>query len=396
MHHEVVKHKMTKKGWGSENQVWETSNAMCLGLMQKYRLDPAKETLEAKGTEDDDEAFMQQSGIDTQNFMRGMLVLKMGCQRWLEDYGGDTSGFIFKSVRDGSNTAEGTAKDFCIRHANQCGASKKKREAKMKEEKAARREKRMQLAKDEEEKEAKIKKDDPFSNLPEDSKYGLQRMLELARDDPFHYMEESAKNKVLKGQKDLRCDVCRVALGDAYERVSKLPKSMRHEDDMLPIVESVCTGGKDLSVPNYFGVEPPPLPPVWTDRYRPHIDKDTGLYKLKKFPKKAAKKRKQWREASATGKQKPPGGEESEADMMMVHACKDIMEPEKMTEVLYKQMKVCTAAGAGTACEPVLATARAICRAADGSVCNYDAASGAGATDRGSESSTAAESKKEL
>ena len=29
-----------------------------------------------------------------------MLVLKMGCQQWLEDYGGDTSGFVYKSVKD--------------------------------------------------------------------------------------------------------------------------------------------------------------------------------------------------------------------------------------------------------------------------------------------------------
>ena len=33
-------------------------------------------------------------------FMRAMLVLKMGCQQWLEDYGGDTSGFVYKSVKD--------------------------------------------------------------------------------------------------------------------------------------------------------------------------------------------------------------------------------------------------------------------------------------------------------
>jgi len=39
-------------------------------------------------------------------FMRAMLVLKMGCQQWLEDYGGDTSGFVYKSVKDGWNRLE--------------------------------------------------------------------------------------------------------------------------------------------------------------------------------------------------------------------------------------------------------------------------------------------------
>ena len=36
------------------------------------------------------------------DFMRAMLVLKMGCQHWLEDHGGDTSGFVYKSVKDRS------------------------------------------------------------------------------------------------------------------------------------------------------------------------------------------------------------------------------------------------------------------------------------------------------
>ena len=41
-----------------------------------------------------------------------------------------------------------------------------------------------------EQQEAKRDKDDPFAQLPEDSKFGLQRMLESARDDPFAYMDE--------------------------------------------------------------------------------------------------------------------------------------------------------------------------------------------------------------
>ena len=35
-----------------------------------------------------------------ESFMRSMLVFKMGCQQWLEDYGGDTSGYVYKSVKD--------------------------------------------------------------------------------------------------------------------------------------------------------------------------------------------------------------------------------------------------------------------------------------------------------
>merc|ERR1719491_2311565 len=110
-------------------------------------------------------------------------------------------------------------------------------------------------------------------------------MLEQARDDPLHYLEDDAKERVQEARAALRCDVCRMVLEEIHREVSKRPKSMQREYDILPFAESACQGGKDLSVPNYFGVEAPPLPPVWTDRYRPQLDKQTQFYKLKRFPK---------------------------------------------------------------------------------------------------------------
>ena len=79
--------------------------------------------------------------------MRSMLVFKMGCQQWLEDYGGDTSGYVYKSVKDyyigaphdasvrfssqaqvfllpsqeGKQSPAGAAQEFCIRSAKLCG-----------------------------------------------------------------------------------------------------------------------------------------------------------------------------------------------------------------------------------------------------------------------------------
>merc|ERR1712070_2337 len=121
----------------------------------------------------------------------------------------------------------------------------------------------------------------------------------------------------------------------------KRPKSMRAEFDILPFAEAACEGGQDLSVPAYFGVEPPPLPPAWTDKHRPRLDKKSNQYRLKRFPKKAAKKRAKWRELTAEGKNKPPNPDEHEGDMMMTMSCKDVMEPASMTEVLYEQMSAC-------------------------------------------------------
>merc|ERR1740117_2080084 len=111
---------------------------------------------------------------------------------------------------------------------------------------------------------------------------------------------------------------------------------MRAEFDILPFAEEACEGGKDKSVPSYFGVEPPPLAPLWTDFVRPKLDKKSNLWTLKKFPKKAAKKRKAWRKLTVTGQQKPPPPEEHEGDMMMTMSCKDILEPARMSELVFE------------------------------------------------------------
>jgi len=316
--------------------------------------------------------------------MRGMLVLKMGCQRWLEEFGGDTSGFIYKRVVEGG-TPEASAKEFCYSVQNQCGKEKKERQQKEKEKEKEREQKRRELRKKEDKVVAKAQEDDPFSKLPKDSMAGLQRMLEMAKDDPFAMMEEPAKLRIIQGQKDLRCEVCRVALEQVHSDVMKRPKSMRREYDILPFADAACEGGKDLSVPSYFGVEPPPLPPLFTDKYRPKLDKKLNRFTLKRFPKKAAKKRLKWRKLTPTGKQKPPEKDEHEGDMMMTLSCKDAMEPARMAEALYEQMLAC-GDGKEASCDPALAVARLTCRNADEASCIYDSGE-----DKSKESSKKAE-----
>merc|ERR1712113_206815 len=75
MYVEVKKHGMTQKGWGSESQVWETSSAICLAMLQKYKLSLKKQKLDKKAEDEDEE--MSMAGLspgDQQDFMRGMLV----------------------------------------------------------------------------------------------------------------------------------------------------------------------------------------------------------------------------------------------------------------------------------------------------------------------------------
>jgi len=370
MHEEVARHSMTAKGAGSEEQVWETSNAMCLALLQKYELKLGEiPSLEKKA--DDDELAMAAAAQEGRQheFMRAMLVLKMGCQQWLEDYGGDTSGFVYKSVKDGSQSPAGAAQEFCVR-SRLCGKSKerkKKQEAKEKE----RLKKRMKMAEEAEKKEEEKRKEDPMSSLPEDSKFGIQRMLEMARDDPLHYMDEEAQERVHKARSDLRCSVCSTVLEEAFNVVGKRPKSLQSEHDVLTVMEGMCSGGPDLSIPNYFGVDPPPLPAVWTDRWRPKFDKKVGHYTLKPFGK-GAKARQKWRKLSEEGKQKPLQSEENEQDIILTMTCKDILEPERFSESLFQHMASCEVA---SGCRAASAAANTVCRDSGGKPCRPESES---------------------
>ena len=177
----------------------------------------------------------------------------------------------------------------------------------------------MKMAEEAEKKEEEKRKEDPMSSLPEDSKFGIQRMLEMARDDPLHYMDEEAQERVHKARSDLRCSVCGTVLEEAFNMVAKRPKSLQSEHDVLTVMEGMCSGGPDLSIPNYFGVDPPPLAAVWTDRWRPKFDKKVGHYTLKPFGK-GAKARQKWRKLSEEGKQKPLQSEENEQAQTLVES----------------------------------------------------------------------------
>ena len=249
-----------------------------------------------------------------------------------------------------------------------CGGEGRKEKKRKEKEEKERLKKREAMAKVADLAEEKKTADDPFKSLPEDSKFGLQRMLEMARDDPFHYMEDDAKERVRKAQGDLRCDVCRAVIAEVHREVAKKPKSLQREYDILPLFDGACDGGRDLSLPAYFGVEPPPLPPVWTDRLRPHMKKKSNIWALRSFPEKAAKARRKWRKLSEKGGQKPPQQEEAEGDMMMTLACKDVLDAARMTEALYEQMAVCSRASS-PGCDAAAAAAQALCRSAEGAAC---------------------------
>mmetsp|Transcript_61969 Transcript_61969/g.135522 ORF Transcript_61969/g.135522 Transcript_61969/m.135522 type:complete len:469 (-) Transcript_61969:19-1425(-) len=371
MHEEVSKHDMVSKGTGSEAQVWETANAICFALLQKYRLQLSPPAL-VKKPEEEIESLLGSSGDSAEGAdpMHNMLVLKMGCQRWIEDYGGDLSGFIFKAVKNAIPPAD-ASRQYCEEHLSLCGESgktKRKEKAAAEKERRKVREESLRMVEAE---EAARQAEDPLSSLPEDSRLGLQRMLEMARDDPLQYMDEDAQQRIGQGRSELKCDVCLIVLEDVERELASRPRSMQSETDILPMLEGVCEGDKDLSVPSYFGVEPPRLPALWADSVRPIQDKKTGRFSLGPFGKKAAKARRKWRQSLAAGDHKPPLPDQNEADTLLRLTCKDMLDPAAMGEALFREHHHCASKDYGSKCQAALRAAAASCKDPAGALCIY-------------------------
>jgi len=305
--------------------------------------------------------------------MRAMLILKMGCQAWVDDYGIDAAGFVFKRVKKNeTQNAAAAAKGFCVQQLNLCGKSKEERREEERKREQERQKKRRELQRLEEKAEQKEKENDPLASLPDENRFGFQRLLEEAKQDPLGMLDHSAQQRIQEGRTELHCSVCAALLEHIRQEVLKRPKSLRREYDILPLVEAGCEGGPDLSVPAYFGVEPNPLPPEWTDRYRPKRLKDGGMLTLDTIRKKAAKKRQRWRDLSRTGQQQPPPPEESEDDLMMMLSCKDIVDPARMAEAIFEDLNDCERQqGDEQGCNSALRVAQKTCRAA-GKACSLE------------------------
>merc|ERR1712113_532782 len=64
--------------------------------------------------------------------------------------------------------------------------------------------------------------------------------------------------------------------------------------------------------------------------------------------------------------------------MMLTLTCKDLLEPERMTEALFQERAKCEAIARPLpkaepdTCDPVLRSAEKVCKAADGALCIYE------------------------
>ena len=93
--------------------------------------------------EDEETEIMQNGGGS--GVVRAMLVLKMGCQQWVDDFGIDASGHVFKAVKTGEEVAKLVARGFCSNRTNLCGKEKKERQKQERAKERAQEQKRREL-----------------------------------------------------------------------------------------------------------------------------------------------------------------------------------------------------------------------------------------------------------
>ena len=98
-----------------------------------------------------------------------------------------------------------------------------------------------------------------------DSDGSLTSMLLAEQADPGANLPADQKAQLEAGKVALQCPVCRVVVSAL---VHDLPHYIREsESELIPILENVCRGPEDTSVPSILGIAPPPLPPAWTHNY---------------------------------------------------------------------------------------------------------------------------------
>ena len=69
----------------------------------------------------------------------------------------------------------------------------------------------------------------------------------------------------MAGKVALRCPVCRVVVNALAKDLPQYIKES--ESELIPILEDVCRGPEDTSIPSILGIAPPPLPPAWAHDY---------------------------------------------------------------------------------------------------------------------------------
>jgi hypothetical protein len=97
-----------------------------------------------------------------------------------------------------------------------------------------------------------------------DADGSISRMLREEQDDPSAMMTAGDKQRYQQAQVELTCPLC---LSLVEHVVKTTPEYVRaSEADLITILETICEGPPDTSVPVMLGIAPPPLPPLWTDQ----------------------------------------------------------------------------------------------------------------------------------
>jgi hypothetical protein len=117
-------------------------------------------------------------------------------------------------------------------------------------------------------------------------------MLLQEQNNPSSMMTPSNKIRFNSASTSLLCPVCNALVEHVMETEPKY--ILQSEAELIIKLEQLCIGPKDTSVPVLLGIAPPPLPPLWTDKYFIVEKKNKKMWSLEHriLKKKNQKKKK--------------------------------------------------------------------------------------------------------
>jgi len=287
MHGEIHKHQLTDDG---EEKIYDTSEmAVCLGVVQNYTF--TKTAGKSGGTiwkmmkkdkkEDEDEDAEWEAVAQDPSLLDGMMLTKQACFDFCEEVQMEISEEMY--ARTNKESAQQIADSFCP-----VLLKNKKNEDKGRNKKPY-----------EPVKESAW--DDPSSDptakmqqfLKERDRGGaINELLELEAFTPEKMLDEELQVEVHRGERDLKCAVCEVAVKVAANRAEKLRQTPQYKDKwqreslVTDIIVRVCHGDDYERLQQGFYPEVPGNPPKWADNWE--IEKGPqGKWSMKRAKKKS-------------------------------------------------------------------------------------------------------------
>ena len=310
---EVLRHNLHIQG---EEEILDSVEAACLGVVQNYTIStplsssPVSSWVIFSPESERMEKAENNGEKDMMTTIQNAILMKDACAYTGEHVGMEISEGVWKEVQlqlKGETNLTENAITFC----NSIEDSGCKRPKKIKKNKNKNKNKNKKRTKNKTNKSPTTSTKQRKTNTPtttpdlNDNQYdqyaevlqkldadgSISRMLRDEQDDPSSMMSPVDKARFYKASAALECMICKAVVATVMQTQPKYV--LQSESELIPIIEKICIGPDDTSVPVLLGIAPPPLPPLWTDKYYIEERKEDNQWYLKtRYPKEKKYKKK--------------------------------------------------------------------------------------------------------